>query len=54
MEEIVAGPTERELDISSIERVIVFPIDPIGGYEIYLRRILLETEEIVTSSRSPG
>jgi hypothetical protein len=51
MEEIVAGPTERELDISLIARIIVYAVDPVGGYEIYLGAVLLEP---VTSSTSPG
>jgi hypothetical protein len=54
MEEIVADPIERDLDISSIRRIIVFPIDPVGGHEIYLRRVFLEPQTIVTSSKSPG
>lgn len=53
MEEIVAGPAERELDISSIQRVIFFPVDPVGDYEIYIGPLLLETGKTVTSSTSP-
>ncbi len=53
MEEIVAGPAERELDISSIDRIVVFAIDPVGDYEIYIGPVLLETGETVTSSTSP-
>ncbi len=53
MEEIVAGPAERELDISSIERIILYAVDPIGGYEIYLGPVLLEADETVISLTSP-
>jgi len=53
MEEIVAGPAERELDISSIDRFVIFVVDPVGDYEIYIGPILLETEETVISSTSP-
>ena len=51
IEDIVAGPTERELDISLIERIVVYAIDPVGGYEIYFGAILLEPA--VISSTSP-
>lgn len=52
MEEIVAGPAERDLDVSSIVRVVIFPVDPAGGYEFYLGRILLESEGTLTSATS--
>ena len=54
MAEIVAGPEERELDISSIDRIVIFPIGVEDRCEIYLGPVVLETAETATSSTSPG
>ena len=50
MEEILAGPAERELDTSSIDRLILFAVEPVGGYEVFLGPLRLEPGKTATSS----
>ncbi len=47
--EIAAAPPEHELNIADIKRMALYPVDPVGGYEIYLGPVRLEA----TSSTSP-
>ncbi len=50
IEEIAAGPVERELNVARIKRIVVFAVHPVGGFELYLGPIRLEA----TPSTSPG
>jgi hypothetical protein len=42
LEEIASGPTDRRLDLTSIDRFLVFAVDPVGGYEVYLGPVALD------------
>ena len=36
LDEIMRGPAERDLDLTRIDRIVIFPIDPTGGVGVWL------------------
>ena len=51
LDEVLRGPAERELDLQRIERIVLFPVDPVGGFELFLAPIRLEAMQRVRVAR---
>lgn len=47
LDEIERGPAERPLDLERLERLVLFPVDPAGGYGLFLAPIELQATELV-------
>ena len=47
LDEIARGPAERPLDLERLERLVLFPVDPAGGYGFFLAPIELQATELV-------
>ena len=49
IDDVLHGPTDRLLDLTRIKRILLYPIEPAGGYPLYLGTIRLAE----ASSTSP-
>lgn len=50
LDAVLHGPADRLFDLKKVKRMVLFPVEPVGDYELYLGSIALTTE----SSKSPG
>lgn len=47
LDEVGRGPAERPLDLTMLERIVLFPVEPAGGYGFFLAPIELQATELV-------
>jgi hypothetical protein len=50
LDDVLHGPVDRLLDLERIQRIVLYPVDPVGGYELYFGSVGL----VRSSSTSPG